>query len=97
MTDDKGKTAYDIIREVEKGVLPDGDLTQTEFDRLHKAIQDPRELLVTVTDTGFIEVGNDLKQMYYRLTPEETTKHIAHLIEARAKAHALRKVKGGGV
>lgn len=97
MSGEEGKTAYDVIREIEKGITPDGDLTQAEFDRLHAVVQEPRQLLVTVTDDGYVEVGNDLKQMYYKLTPEEASKHIVHLMEARVKAHAIRKVKGGGV
>jgi hypothetical protein len=75
-----------------------GDLTQAEFEAIHNAkARDPQELQVTVTDDGLVQVGNDLGQMYYQLTPEMASTHITHLMEARQKAHAIRKIKAGGV
>lgn len=74
------------------------DLTQEEFEALHGAAakREPRELQVTVTDDCLVQVGNDLGQMYYQLTPEMATAHINHLMAARAQAYRMRQTKAGG-
>ena len=80
---------------LDPGVEKNGDLTLEELTRLHaKKFPEPKELVVAVTDDGYVQVGNDLKQMYYKLTPVETTKHISLLMEARQKAFAIRKARG---
>ncbi len=79
-------------------LTPDGDLTKEAFEALHgKKPEQPTKIIVTVTDDGLVQVGNDLGQEYYAITPEMTTQHITLLMEARQKAHAIRKAKGGKV
>ena len=84
-----------INGKTESGLTPNGDLTLEELQRLHaKSLPEPSRLDVVVTDDGYVAVGNDLKQTYFRLTPEETTKVITLLMAARQRASAIRTAKG---
>lgn len=75
-----------------------GDLTLAEFEAIQRPkYPEPKELQVSDDDKGYVRVGNDLGQMYFKLTPRETSRIISLLMEGRANAIRTRKKIGASI